>query len=552
MKTLRSLLLVALTSITTMAGAAQPDPADLGLQAIRSDRIRAAMRFLADDALEGRGTATRGHELAAKYVASEFESMGLLPAGENGTYFQTVPLRSGFPNEKQSELVITRDGHKEVLKFREDFITQADAARTDTSAEAPVVFVGYGVTAPELKYDDYAGMDVKGKIVAIVWGAPPSLPSSLRAHYSSGIVKARTAAERGAVGMIVVNDPVSEQIYSFDKEARDLAFPSMRWLDKAGEPNDYVPQLRARAALSMEATRKLFAGSAHSAAEVYAAAQERRPLSFALPLTAKIRNVSTFQEQRSQNIAALLPGSDATLKSEYVVYTSHVDHLGIGEPVEGDPIYNGALDNASGTAILMEVARAFTQLKTRPKRSILFVAVTAEEEGLRGSDYFAHYPTVPKNRIVANVNMDEDLMLWPLRDVIAFGAEHSSLEKIAEQAARRLNLTLSPDPMPEQVIFIRSDQYSFVKQGVPAIYPWPGLKSDDPAIKPQAIFERWEEKKYHQPQDDMNQPFNWEAAVKFAQFDFLCGYLIAQAPERPQWNKGDFFGEKYGKRAEKQ
>jgi Zn-dependent M28 family amino/carboxypeptidase len=322
----------------------------------------------------------------------------------------------------------------------------------------------------------------------------------------------------------------------------------MRWINNQGEPNDYIPQLRARAALNMDATRRLFTGSAHTVEEVYAALAASKSLSFALPLTAKIRDVSTFEAMTSQNIAALLPGSDPSLKNEYIVYTAHVDHLGVGEAVQGDTIYNGALDNASGTAILMEMARAFAQLKPHPKRSMLFVAVTGEEKGLRGSDYFAHYPTVPKEQIVANVNMDEDLMLWPLRDVIAFGAEHSSLEKIAEQAAARLKLSLSPDPQPEQVIFIRSDQYSFVKQGVPAIFPVAGFKSDDPAIKPREISDKWEAEKYHQPQDDMTQPFNWAAAVKFAQFNFLCGYLIAQAPERPTWNKGDFFGEHYGRR----
>jgi Zn-dependent M28 family amino/carboxypeptidase len=282
---------------------------------------------------------------------------------------------------------------------------------------------------------------------------------------------------------------------------------------------------------------------------VYAAAAASKPLSFELPFRARIRSVTRSEEIRSQNVAAGLEGSDPKLKNQYVVYTAHIDHLGIGEPVRDDRIYNGAVDNASGTSILIEIARGFSRLSPRSKRSILFVAVTGEEAGGLGSDYFARFPTVPKGAIVANVNIDGDLMLWPLRDIIAFGAEHSSLGAVVDRAAKRLNLFVSPDPLPEQTFFVRSDHYSFVKQGIPAIYPVPGPRSDDPKIVPIEIFARWEADVYHQPQDDMNQPFDWQAAVEFARFDFLCGYLIAQAPERPTWNEGDFFGDHYGKRA---
>jgi Zn-dependent M28 family amino/carboxypeptidase len=238
------------------------------------------------------------------------------------------------------------------------------------------------------------------------------------------------------------------------------------------------------------------------------------------------------------------------LKNEYVVYSAHLDHLGIGEPVKGDNIYNGALDNGSGSAILLEVARAFSGMTTPPRRSILFLSVTGEEAGLLGSDYFAHNPTVNKSSVVANINMDEDVMLWPLRDIVAFGAEHSSLDAVVQKAAARLGLSESPDPLPEEVVFIRSDQYSFVKQGVPAIFPVAGFKSDDPKIRPAEIFKNWEETRYHQPQDDMDQPgLDFDAAAKYARFVFLCGFLITEDSERPTWNKGDFFGEHYAHQA---
>ena len=528
---------------------ANPDAADEAMSTIRPEAIRADMRFLSDDALEGRGTGSRGYEIAAKFMASQFESLGLQPAGDNASYFQSVPLRSAKPDEVKTTLVLTRSRKDETLTFRKDYISRGDFVRPDSSVEAPVVFVGDGVTAPDQGYDDYQGVDAKGKIVAFVFEAP-NFESSLKAHYSSGEVKLRNAVVHGAVGVIVLDDPVLERLYSFKEQVRDLSFPELRWLDKQQRPNDYFPELKGNAFLSLEATKKFFEGSPHSAEEVFAATKAGKPLSFVMPITAKIHNVTGLKDVASRNVVAKLEGSDAALKNECVVYSAHLDHLGIGEAVKGDSIYNGALDNASGSAILLEIARAFSGMKTRPRRSILFLSVTGEEAGLLGSDYFAHYPTVGKSAVVANINTDEDLMLWPLRDIVAFGAEHSSLDAVVKKAAARLQLSESPDPNPEEVVFIRSDQYSFVKQGVPAIFPVPGFKSDDPKIKPAAIFKNWEETRYHQPQDDMDQPgLDFDAAAKYARFVFLCGWLITEDSQRPRWNKGDFFGEHYAHQA---
>ncbi|HEY8714533.1 MAG TPA: M28 family metallopeptidase, partial [Candidatus Acidoferrum sp.] len=502
-------------------------------------------RFLADDALEGRGTGTRGYDLAAKYMASQFESLGLEPAGDHGTYFQNVPLRSMKPDESKTSFTINRGGKQENLVFRKDYISYGDPSRAESSVEAPVVFVGEGVTAPDQNYDDYRGIDAKGKIVAML-GNAPDFESSLKAHYSSSELKLKNAADHGAVGVLTLYDPVFQGLYSFEAQVRDLSFPGFHWLDPQHQPNDFYPQIKATAILSMDAVKNLFAGSPHSADEVYAAMKAGKPLSFELPMTASIHIATTLQDVPGRNIAARLEGSDPVLKSENVVYTAHLDHLGIGDPVNGDTIYNGALDNASGSAILIEMARAFAHMHPRPRRSIVFVSVTGEEAGLLGSDYFAHYPTVAKNSIVADVNMDEDLMLWPLQDIVAYGAEHSSLDNVVKKAAARLHLVESPDPAPEEVVFIRSDQYSFVKQGIPAIFPVPGLKSSDPKINPAAIFKNWEQVRYHHPQDDMDQPnLDWDAAAKYARFVFLCGYLIAEDPQRPTWNKSDFFGDHY-------
>jgi hypothetical protein len=535
-------------SIGTRAVFAEQDAADEAMATIRPEAIRADMRFLADDLLEGRGTGTRGHEIAAKYVAAEFEAMGLEPAGENGTYFQSVPLRSIRPDEKQTTMTIELGGKSEALVFREDFISGGDAGRAETSVAAPVVYVGFGVTAPENAYDDYRGVDVKGKIVAYQFGAPPQFETTTRAHYSSGDVKLANAAAHGAVGTILLYSPSLEQMYPFKERARDLAFPDLRWLDAHGRPNDYFPELRGSALLSLDGVRKLLEGSGKSPEEIYSAAKEGKPSAFVLPAFAQLKVVTRLGEITSPNVVARLRGSDPQLRNEYVVYSAHLDHLGIGEPVNGDRIYNGALDNASGAACLLEIARAFSKMNPRPRRSILFLSVTGEEAGLLGSDYFAHYPTVPKDGLAANINMDGAALLWPIEDVIAHGAEHSTLSAAVQEAAARLNLSLSPDPSPDRVFFIRSDQYSFVKNGVPAVWPSTGLKSSDPKINPNEIRMKWVGTIYHMPQDDMNQPFNFESGAKYARYVFLLGYFVAQKTERPAWNAGDFFGERYGKR----
>jgi hypothetical protein len=544
-----AVIVISFLAGTGVAPAAN-DAADQAAATIRPEAIRADMQFLADDLLEGRGTGTRGHEIAAKFMASEFEAMGLAPASDNGSYFQSVPLRAIEPDQVRTTLSLWREGKEQVLIFGRDFISLGDPGRPEVSVEAPVVHVGFGVTAPQQSYDDYAGMDAKGKIVAFVSGAPPQFEPTMRAHYSSGAMKAANAAAHGAVGAIVLASPAMEQIHPFKERVSDLAFPDMRWLDTKGQPNDYFPGLRGAVFLSMEATASVFQGSGKSAEEIFAAAKEGKPSSMPLPVTAKIKTVSKFRELRSPNVVARIIGSDPKLQDEHVVYTAHLDHLGIGQPVNGDRIYNGALDNASGSACLLEIARAYSKMQPRPRRSILFVSVTAEEAGLLGSDYFAHYSTVTKDRLIADINIDGNLaLLWPIEDVIARGSEHSTLGITVREAAARLGLDVSPDPFPELVFFIRSDQYSFVKQGIPSVFPSAGTKSSDTNIEPQQIITKWRQTTYHKPQDDMNQSFDFESGAKYARYNFFLGYLIAEKTQKPVWNPGDFFGEHYGKKA---
>lgn len=544
-------LIVVAFSTTWPSVLARGDAADEAAMIIRPEAIHAHMQFLADDLLEGRGTGTRGHEIAARFMASEFEEMGLEPAGDNGTYFQNVPLRSIRPDRAGSSLSIVQGKREQALTFAQDFVVTADPGRTDTSVDAPLVYVGFGVTAPEQGYDDYAEVEAKGKVVAYLYGAPARFESTIRAHYSSTVAKAGNAAAHGAAGIILLDSPELERFYSFKDRVTDLTFPSMRWVDARGQPNDYFPQIRGAAIFSMGATAKVFEGSGKSPEQAYAAAREGRPFSFALAGSAKIKIASKLENIRSTNVVARLRGSDPQVRDEYIVYTAHLDHLGIGEPVNGDRIYNGAMDNASGSACLLEIARAYSQTTLRPRRSILFVSVTGEEEGLLGSDYFAHYPTVAKDGLVADINIDGAPLLWPIEDVVARGAEHSTLDAAAHEAAGRLKMEVSPDPYPEQVLFIRSDQYSFVKQGIPSLFLSSGKKSSNPEIKPEEIRNTFLATRYHKPQDDMNYAFDFESGAKFARFSFLLGYVVAQQNTRPLWNTNDFFGERYGRKKDR-
>lgn len=527
----------------------QQSPADASSvqwsQAITAAAIRGDMRFLADDLLEGRGTGARGHVIAAHYVASRFEGMGLEPAGENGSFFQEVPIRSMTLKEQQSSGSLTLQGKSTTLKLREDFLLSPDPGREQVEVDAPVVFAGYGITAPSQGYDDYKGLDVKGKIVALLFGAP-NFPVAVKAHYSASWLKRQNAAAHGAVGYLLVYDPALENIYPFSTQVRDLAIPKRNWLSAAGEPSLYYPQLKVVGAVSMAGLAHFLAGSGHSTEQVFAAAKNKKPLRFAAVQLAHFKSVTQWTDIKSPNVVAKLEGSDPKLKEQYVVYSAHLDHLGISTPVNGDAIYNGALDNASGSAVLMEVAHAFASMPVKPRRSLLFVAVTGEESGLLGSDYFASNPTVDKGSMIANVNMDEDLMLWPLKDVVALGAEHSTLDAVVARAVKALHLVQSPDPEPEQVSFIRSDQYSFVRQGIPSVALEAGVKSDDPNIDPVKIATAWEKDIYHHPQDDMQQPnLDFAAGALYARFAFLCGLYTANDADAPKWNPGDFFGEAF-------
>jgi hypothetical protein len=521
---------------------------DIAMQQIRPEAIEAHMRFLADDLLEGRGTGTRGYEIAARYVAAQFEAMGLKPAGVGGGYFQPVPLRRVQLVPEQSSVTLILNGHDEPLVFEKDFLVDAPRGETDRSVRAPLVFAGFGVDASDLGYNDYKGLDVRGKIVVSFPGAPSIFPPAVRAHFSNGsFVKARQLADRGAIGAATIWAGEQEKHFPLERVADFLREPMFYWLDQNGKPNDYIPEIRGAAILSKSVSARLFVNSPKTLERALADAEAGRPQGFPLAASLSIQARSIHATAESPNIMGALEGSDPKLRNEYVVYTAHLDHLGIGRAVEGDAIYNGAQDNASGVAALVEIARAFTRLPHSPRRSILFVAVTGEETGLLGSDYFARYPTVPKASIVANVNIDGVTLNYDFRDVVAYGAEDSTMGTYVRQAARLMNLEVSPDPMPEEAMFIRSDQYSFVRQGVPAVFLSEGFKTVDANLDGKKITLDWEANVYHTPKDDMNQRLNFVAAARSTRMNFLVGYLASQNEERPKWNPGDFFGKTFAK-----
>ena len=540
-------LLVSLVLVLTVSfGSAQTSSSDFPpnelLQRITAEGLRAHMAFLADDLLEGRGTGTRGYQLAANYVRAQFEEMGLKPAGVGGSYFQNVRFRRiELLRDKSSLVVKPKNGSTRTLTIEKDYVMGGDPLSADTTAEGQVVFVGFGVSAPEFKYDDYEGIDVRGKIVAALYGAPPKMPSAPGAHFSSTEQKLRMAAEHGAIGYISIWAGKTEQRTPFSEYVRFTRGPALRWLDEKGVPDGAEPSIRGAVRISSSTAALLFEGAPKSWKDALQAAENSQPQALPLTTSVAMHIVSRYSEAESPNVAAILPGSDPQLKNEYVSFTAHLDHLGIGDPVKGDSIYNGAADNASGTSALLEMARAFSELHPAPRRSLLFIAVTGEEEGLLGSDYYAQNPTVSITQIVANINMDEVSFLYDFKDIVPLGGEHSSLGAVADDVARHMGLTVSPDPLPEEVYFVRSDQYSFILQGVPALYIEEGLQTVNPNLDGKKMQFDWEVQRYHQPSDDINQPLDFNATVKCTRVDLAVGYEVAQQTERPHWNAGDFF-----------
>ena len=517
------------------------------MESITPEAIEGHIRVLADDNLEGRAPGTEGYERASLYVESELQKLGLTPMGSEGTFRQSVPLQESIVNESESGLSMTANNETKIFTYAEDFTLSPNANQTEISVTGEVVFVGYGVSAPELGYDDYADTDVTGKIILYLSGSPAMLPSTQRAYYSSGAVKNEEARARGAVGMMSFTYPEDPR-FRWDVGVARSRRGGFAWLDESGSPRGRSgdSSILGSANLNHSLANALFENSPVPIQTVFEAAAVSTPQAFDLHSTVTITTTSRHRSVSSHNLIAKMDGADPELKEEHVVYVAHIDHFGIGAPdEEGDEIYNGAHDNASGTSIVLEVARAYSELTNAPRRSILFLFVTAEEWGLLGSDYFVNYPTVPKSSLVANMSLDMPFLYHPLLDIVPYGAEHSSLNDAITAATNHMGIEIGPDPIPEQVLFIRSDHYSFVRQGIPALFIKSGFETGDERDGG-AMNSAFRTERYHTPNDEIDQGFDFGAGVSHAQVNFLTGYYVAMEEDRPNWNEGDFFGKIFG------
>ena len=489
------------------------------------------IEYLASDELAGRETGSEGHRRAAQYVADAFKRAGLKPAGTQG-YFQPVKFVSRKVVESRSAVSILRNGKEEPIVLGDE-ATLSMGIEHAPQTEASVVFIGYGLTVPEMKYDDLAGLDLRGKVVMLLTGGPSEIPGPLRAHYQT--TRWQALKKAGAIGVISIQNPIGQDIpWERSKLARlraSLSLADASLVENAG--------MQLAMTVNPASAERFFVDSGHSFAEIMKLAETGKSLP-RFPIPAKIRATVAFDKKplESQNVAGILPGTDPRLRNEYVVLSAHLDHVGKGEPINNDAIYNGAMDNASGIATLLEAARTFAETKKHFRRSILFLAVTAEEHGLQGSKFYAAHPTVPAEDIVSNINIDMFLPLFPFRSFIVQGLEESNLSDDLRRVAKEIGVEALSDPEPERRAFVRSDQYSFIRKGVPALSLKVGFIKDSPEHD---IVKRWRKERYHAPSDDLQQPIDFEAAAKFNEAYLLIVEAVANRPERPRWNDSSFF-----------
>ncbi|EJF09196.1 MULTISPECIES: M28 family metallopeptidase [Pontibacter] len=519
-------------------------PVEKSLKKVKPNDIKAHIKYLADDRLLGRKPGTEGYQMAVDYVVEHYQKAGIEPGGENGTYLQLVRLRQSFPGKEASMVIADSMGTAMQLTYNKDFSVYPHAEEPEVSIEAPLVFAGYGISAPDLGYDDYAGIDVTGKIVVVLRGAPASFPSTVSAYSRDMMTVLKIAAEKGAVGVIVANTNPKAGVPNLQGGTYSVMDPN----GKVAVSRNYVSdKIRVLASINSSTFEQLLKGTGIEMAKVGEQLQQGKPASTPLAHTLRTNYTSTYKDFESHNVIGKITGADPQLQNEYVVHSAHLDHVGVGRAVNGDSIYNGAHDNASGVASVLEIAKIYSRLSEKPKRSVLFVMVTAEEMGLLGSAYFARFPTVPVEQIVANINTDMPTIIAPLLSVVGLGANHSSLENEVAAAANHLGLAVEEDPEPEQMRFIRSDQYSFVMQGIPALHIKYGNKTKDGLNNLNKQVEQWRAVHYHKPQDNFNDTFDYKAGKKYVQLNFLISYQVANNPQRPSWKAGDFFGSRFGR-----
>jgi Zn-dependent M28 family amino/carboxypeptidase len=515
------------------------------LNNIDTNRIKAHVAYLSDDKLKGRLPGKEGYQMAVDYVVKQYKEMGLKPAGENGAYTQKVILRKTKLVKETAKFTLTLpNGEKRDLTLGNDLSIYPHPERKSVDFNAPLVFVGSGFDAPQINIQDYKNLNVKGKIVVILRRVPENLPANVKLHLQYPATLQEFAAKNGAIGVLVCN--YTNSVVQFKAGANNMVSNGVSASVTAkGKRTSSAAVLGGKilvaGGISVPTLQDLMRAENNMLDSTWQQLEKGKYVSKVLKSSISGHYESTFQDVISYNVIAKAEGSDAKLKKEFVIHSGHLDHLGIGKPINGDSIYNGAHDNASGVACALEIARMYATLPQKPKRSILFVLVTAEEMGLLGSGYFTAFPTVKKSQIVADINTDMPTLLAPLESVAPLGAEHSSLQKVVETAASIAKLEVEPDPDPSEGRFVRSDQYNFVKAGIPALHIKYGYRFSNPSLNLAEKVKKWREANYHKPSDEITNGFVWAAGKTYARVNFLVSYLVAQNPVRPTWNKGDFF-----------
>jgi Zn-dependent M28 family amino/carboxypeptidase len=491
------------------------------------------VKVLADDRFEGRDTGSTGEKQAQEYLVEQLKVLGVPPAGSNG-YYQTVSLRTLQIVEADCRLTLVKNGQAQPLTLGEEAIISTRFAPAP-KVDAPLVFVGYGLNIPEKHYNDFAGLDLKHKIAVILTGSPADIPSALSAHYQSRAERWKALKAAGAVGMISIQNPASMDL-PWSRISLNRNHASM---DLTAAEFDETSGARIAVTFNPAHADLLLQGTGHTFAELAALAKDRSPLPrFPLQVSLSATTATHSERVRSTNVVAQIPGTDPKLKNEYVVLSAHIDHVGIGEPINGDRIYNGAMDNGSGSALLLDVARSLTRTQTRLKRSLLLVWVTGEEKGLLGSKYFAAHPTVSPKSMVADINTDMFLPIIPLKILTAYGFQESDLGERLVQVAAPLGVQVQPDPLPLLNVFIRSDQYNFVRHGIPSIMIDVGAAPGSPEA---GTIKAWRSERYHAPSDDANQPVDLATAAGYEEVIRALVIEVANDAARPQWKQDSFF-----------
>jgi Zn-dependent M28 family amino/carboxypeptidase len=540
---------MALLPVLVIAGAAAPPPPGAKAPSTIDPLARsleAEVRFLADDLFEGRGLGTRGHELAAKHVAAEFTRMGLQPAGTDG-WFQRISFAESRFTSAGETMTFGNGTASAVWRNGSDMVLASgdrDGAETIT---APLVFIGYGIRDKRLGIDDLAGIDLKGKIAVALVGAPPGMNSEIGAHL--GRMKGASVLAAGGIGLIQVRSPADAARQPWAKLAARGRLPRRVLLGPDGAPLGDGAGLAVRATISESAAAQLFAGAPQSFEAVQAEAAQGPVTGFVLPGTVTIARAQAATRVTSPNIIGILPGSKPALAGDLVMLSAHLDHVGMAAEGEGDRIFNGAMDNASGVAVLMDTARAL--VRARPRRSILFVVTTAEESGLLGAEYFARFPTVAMPRVVSVVNLDMPILTCDFADIVPFGADRSTMMTAVAAAAKTEKLAVSPDPQPAEAIFTRSDHYALVRAGVPAVFLKTGWRDQRGGTACKVAERTFRVENYHERSDDMAMPWDWAAAARFTRLTTGIMRRIADAPQPPRWYAGDYFGESFAPAAVK-